>query len=114
LAPPRQHVAYAAFSESVLGIVSAGSWRRWETYAMLRTGYGQLLGEMPHERALFEPGQFVYWVGAQVATPRWIEKQREYGLSSSGTSNIERSCRSASHCESFRWSAVQLWLRSLN
>jgi len=51
-----------------------------DAYATLRAAYGQLLGEMPHERALFEPDQLVYWVGAQLATPRWMEKQREYGL----------------------------------
>ena len=51
-----------------------------DTYATRRAAYGHLLGEMPHERAVFDPEQLMYWVRVQLATPRWMKQARENGF----------------------------------
>ena len=67
------NVQWSSAREQVAGVDE-------DTYATLRTAYGYLLGEMPYERAVFDVGQLAYWVSAQLATPRWMEKAREYGF----------------------------------
>ena len=49
-----------------------------DTYATLRTAYGHLMGEMPHDRALFDAGQLAYWVSAQPSTTKWIALKGVY------------------------------------
>ena len=53
-----------------------------DTYATLRSAYGHLMGEMPHDRTLLAVGQLAYCVRAQLAAPRWSDKARGHGFRS--------------------------------
>ena len=55
-------------------------------YAALRRAYGQLLVEMPGERALFDPEQLKYWVRVQIQCPDWMRLQQEVELLATGAS----------------------------